>query len=771
MLKLAIYEENILEFLNSTTSSKGLRAVCPSPAKADIFRDLLIQANHSSNIEVTTISNFVKSNLSTEDSEKIGSKSSLLLDLWTIWKVKISSDYTDFRRVFDLFTEIRSFSCEIHLLEELDSFFKESERKGVHLFYQYLKATEKLDEQDAYNMVSKVEDGVDIILWGYDHLNANQIQMFKRIGQSVDVFIPISKYVYSRCTNSDWPYWLTTEEFEPLVLTPKEIKAIIFPENRASQYLDSLSEIGVNDFYYLVLDSELTALSLASQELYFKSSVDIFSDELNIFFEELLTQDFKNISQKMNALINEALGKKHFVRLKMLIQFKELLESFTSLSAANEELIIDDLYCLREKITLDLPRTAWITLSKESKQSVLSCDYLLLNTINEKAAIYITKSMAKSFQTQNKFTPEIKSVLASYGPIQSKNVLLNTLKFQMYNFANTNGVLFIEDNAFEHLLEWEDLKDLLRLKTIQITSKINTEHEILVEDKLIESMIFKSSATALQNYLDCPRKYYYSYIGSLDINAKGELTLTPDVLGTIEHTVIETAVGKMNRFNSVEFESIVFKCFEARIKALGISLSKSSYRRFSSEVIAHTHFVTDFLIELRNSFGVELFFEYDLSLLDNKYRGRIDLLIKSGDSFTLIDFKRSKSSIPTTASLLNYKKIQLWYYISGLQGTGFDVDNFGYLSLSNLADSLIFTNSDNNLSKQLENLTKISKIDDWQNRKKIASDLIDTTEDKIKNDKFFSINPISLDVCSYCVANSVCSKSGLEMSGALDKDE
>ena len=88
----------------------------------------------------------------------------------------------------------------------------------------------------------------------------------------------------------------------------------------------------------------------------------------------------------------------------------------------------------------------------------------------------------------------------------------------------------------------------------------------------------------------------------------------------IDQLGVDVAVGKMNRFNSVEFESIVFKCFEARIKALGISLSKSSYRRFSSEVIAHTHFVTDFLIELRNSFGVELFFEYDLSLLDNKYK-------------------------------------------------------------------------------------------------------------------------------------------------------
>lgn len=758
MLKLALYDENILEFLNSLHSDKHYKAICPSPGKADIFRDILIQANLSANVEVVTISNFVKSCTSAENLENIASKSSLLLDFWTLWKMKISTDYSEFRRIYDLFTEIRSFSCEDSLIEELKVFLTESEFLGISLFNNYLKTSGKIDEQQSYNLATPKEDQNDIILWGYDHLNANQIQLFKKIGADTDVFVPLPNFVFANCKNNDWPNWISTQESQVLNEEILTAKAVIFPEARASQYLEGMSQLGIQNYYFLNLDSDISALVLASRDFHYKSTIDIFNDNISEIFEEISSEELDSIYENIKEKVVKAFAKKEIIKFKILMQLSELLTQFRELAQVNEKIIFDDLFCLREKLSLDLPRTSWITLVKNEEEKILSLDYLSLSIEAKSSALYITKNMAKSFQGQNKFIPEIKAILQVYGPIQSKNVLLANSKYLIKQFTKNGGLFFIEDGAFDHLLEWDDVKENIQFTKIDTHGTNTLLYEIDVSKELIKNYSFKSSATAIQTYLDCPRKFYYSYIDLIDIRARGESSLTPDLLGTIEHEVIDKCVQQLSLFTPEKFIEIVAEVFRVTVIKNNLSLSLVNTKRYLNEVVAHTTYITEFLIELKKNKEVSLEFEFDLAKKTSEYRGRIDLIIKYGDEYTVLDFKRSKSSIPSAKSLLEFEKVQIWYYLNGTKSLGGKIVNFGFLSLSNLEDSLFYFDSDNFIANEFSKFLKTQKIEDLNSKIDEVNIILSKTQSLIIADTEFLLAPRGNDVCRYCIASPVCSK-------------
>ena len=241
-----LYDSALEECLKKLDTNNPITAVCPSPGKADILREILIDSGIARNITVTTISNFITTNILSENEEKISSKSRLLMEFWTLWKIKVSENYSEFRHCYDLFTDIRSYSISFDIFDEIKEFITEAEYQGLALFWNYLETSSVVDEQKSYHLIDESKLSDNLLFWGFDHLNANQLDLIKIAANHVDVFIPINSKVMSGCSHFDWPTWLTTElkinEDDSSALI--ETNSITIPEGRITKYLKSLSEKG-----------------------------------------------------------------------------------------------------------------------------------------------------------------------------------------------------------------------------------------------------------------------------------------------------------------------------------------------------------------------------------------------------------------------------------------------------------------------------------------------------------------------------------------------
>ena len=71
-----------------------------------------------------------------------------------------------------------------------------------------------------------------------------------------------------------------------------------------------------------------------------------------------------------------------------------------------------------------------------------------------------------------------------------------------------------------------------------------------------------------------------------------------------------------------------------------------------------------------------------------KLFGFVDCILKTEFGDIVLDFKRSKSGVPNKKQVLQFEKIQALSYASKMDS---DVLMFGYVSLSNLEESLYFT--------------------------------------------------------------------------------
>ena len=101
---------------------------------------------------------------------------------------------------------------------------------------------------------------------------------------------------------------------------------------------------------------------------------------------------------------------------------------------------------------------------------------------------------------------------------------------------------------FENSLELEIIFRKYNLKVIDIENKRNIKK--IEENCSYREKLRSYSATRIQSYIDCPRKYYYQYIKKINLNIKSSCLLTPDIKGIIEHSVIKKSIESFKRMES-----------------------------------------------------------------------------------------------------------------------------------------------------------------------------------------------------------------------------
>lgn len=164
------------------------------------------------------------------------------------------------------------------------------------------------------------------------------------------------------------------------------------------------------------------------------------------------------------------------------------------------------------------------------------------------------------------------------------------------------------------------------------------------------------SFSQINLYEQCPRKYQYRYLDSLE----RAFEATPDlILGSSVHGALEWLYQQVNVFNPPIKADLLGKFHELRKNAVAEEAEKLKYKgdqheedylrrgeHYLSEYFdQHSPFETGKVVatELQLSFNLQ---EKDEPWGEQKFRGIIDRLDKEGESFVINDYKTNKHLPP-----------------------------------------------------------------------------------------------------------------------------
>jgi hypothetical protein len=140
------------------------------------------------------------------------------------------------------------------------------------------------------------------------------------------------------------------------------------------------------------------------------------------------------------------------------------------------------------------------------------------------------------------YTESIHKALTAIGPLKRNEL---ELLFKQWEFrdllSHAEVLVLMNEGILKHSLIWKRMfSDVEILKQ----EKSNQELPRVMKDYLTQSINKKFqgsySASKLQSYIDCPRKFYFNYVDKVFPNVLLEKDFDPMISGSILHEIIET---------------------------------------------------------------------------------------------------------------------------------------------------------------------------------------------------------------------------------------
>lgn len=756
MLEVVYYRTNE-ELFEAFSADPSCLIIAPSPLIADNLRALNPSA------DVLTISKWVSDYLKTQGKKRIR-KSDLMVKLAAIWRHYFPDQKAAlFREAFDLFTELRSFTLNLELLSE---FFKELEPemvKSILLFWTYLDQEKLIDEHLGYYETSLLEERRPLIFAGFKHLSGVQIDMVKRISESTEVMIAFPADIVPDLQGHDWITWLdgnppqvSIKSFNQklsLMLLPKGMANIIISEQQNRNNVD------------LVM-ATTSAQFLAIQELhnngsFFKASEDLFASDREWLIDELKKIVIRENITEINEVQTKLLDLKlplvklgEYRKYKMIDLADEVLTMYQEVPNKIDSFSLD---ILSEALALNSPRSSFVSLEKTIKGNISDINGLNFKD-GKKTAIVATSAMGGFRSGEKTLSEAMTKALRSIGPI--KRAGLDYLFYKndiVRTFASGESFLFIEESLLESDLSWREILKEFQLERIEpkLPSMRKKGMDYLESKMKPGPFSFKTfSASSLQSYLDCPRKYYFSFIQRIDNEPQLKMTLGASELGQIEHAIIAAYFeGKQNlneELNLERHQELCVKLLTTKLSEGGFQLSETEKAKCLNEVLHYSlngiMFLDGFIKE---QVADSIQFEVPLAMESHNLKGSIDCVVKlKNGTNAVFDFKRSSSAAGTKNDTLEMRKIQLWVYLYSLKTNGHEISDFGYINLSDLNDDKLIFRGEKSIGLLTENLPK-------------AEELLTNLIKEINGAKVFAANPIDEKACRYCPVSLFCRKGDL----------
>ena len=769
-----------LELLDE--SVEKVKIICPHPMAADALRGKI---NDIGRVEVLTISKFSSELLSIVDPELVARrKAELLGQLATIWKKKLSTFSADsFFDSFNLFTELRGYSLDYELIKEVLPFYDEAIQLSLPIYWAYLEQLELIDEHKANEILShnlkqgdlENEDNT-FIFWGFNHVNSGQIDFINSLSIRNKVIIPFSKEVFKQSRQGDWIRWFKADELKEDTLEyENNVDIHYYPKKRlASKIADisksqPISEILLGE-KKTSLDSCLEVSFMATN---FRAGADLFSSfgkRVMDLLEKVVGEGVSGeelvsfIKKQFDLELERPIEKKEFRLIKIYSLLYDIVEEYISLSSDNEFLKFYDLQVIREILSLNYPRDYFIPINDQDKK----CSLFGLNELEncaktENPLFVISEDYQGVKKGGSRYQEEVIRFLTSLGPIQRPELeflivrekFRELIKEKKYTFCVQEGLLDGDRN-------WNDFLKGISFNKLDVEKNMSsTIHSFLeVEPSLFEG---KLSASKLQTFIDCPRKFYYSFVERREIEASNSKEIRPNEIGNLEHEVIENYFKDRKVWDEDYFIVLVEKSYSDFVLKNNKAVGKMKEKLSVFEIYNYCENGIRFVLNiLENLPGSEIEFEAYLKGNEN-VSGRIDCLVKFEGKFAILDFKRSGFSIPTKTDIQKFNKIQLPFYLSHYGHESSEVLFWGYVNLSEPSESLII-NGEHELGKDLMERvnykvsSRKSVFDDMSSWFAEYTNFENETILKLQNECEWHALPLKDDICTFCSVSNLCSR-------------
>ena len=777
MLNVILYHKSsdVFEFSYLRDKSAPMTIVAPNPNLADHYR---IQAKGKA--DALTIAKFVKDFLqNSEGIEEISfkRKSELLMVLGTIWKSATKQlNYELFMNSFNTFTEMRSFTMESHFLQELDQFVDPEIARAIQYFWMVLENQNIHDEHSSYNLLTdqirhqttSVLDRIEnFVFHGFSHLSANQIDFLKAMSIKKDVYIPFPAKVYHQSKESDWIKWIGGEIIElEEVVQDKQIKVQLFEKGSLKSLLNQYEEkTAESDFQILLAQKNPTikqVLQLSIGNVTFKGQIDLFDDQfsstkeqfLNLVMKEdqaIATQQILDWFKQEVLLEIEKEGEKNFRKIKIIQEYLKVITSWHEMSELNESVTVFDVKLLSDITELNLPRNSMFmpvqkgkVLGLESIESVESEKPLLVLARSG----YTGLSVSESSQQE-----DLWELYKALGPIrrQSLEVEIYAHALKQLVKEHHHSQLLVDHELIEHDLFWAGFIEGEKVEKISYESPTTRQKPIYYNAPEAQ-VIFPLSVSNLQTLIDCPLKYYVEKIEKIKPYLVMKEEIQTNEIGSLEHKILELYFAPQNNQSLEAIIKATWNKYKIKNK---LNLRLNSENRILHEL---TEFCQNGVDQIKAFEFEELFFEKDFQ--SELVKGQIDCIGRKGSKYLVLDFKRSKSSIPSKKDLKDFRKIQLWHYSSVIsKWKNGEVVGFGYINLSEAEDSL-FIVSDNDFPDSWEEsiVSKKKYKEPWDEMSQQYEEFIEKKLGEFKSLVHFKAQPISKKACTFCSLSSICHK-------------
>ena len=723
MLKLFVYE-NANEIYESLKEI-NCELVVPGPEDADLTREFLPLA------KVITASNFLNKKLK---GFKVTRKSELIKTLGDVWQKKVNSNYAEFKKYYKYFTEIRNNTPNYHIFEEVCTSFEERYSEYLRVCYLLLEQLDIYDEFRAYETLSKdlnESKETEVFFLNFKHLTSIQVDFLQNLSKVARVNISLPKHVWEGSGEYTWPKWMSFDEVVDLSQKEKSEQAEVVlcqQENRGEVNLDAHKNIFIND------SNIFSLLSLRTDEVYSKAQADYFLFETQAIFlslESMVGAKLKSVSTKLKEYIVQYQAKGDVKSVRILIEILKEID-------VSEDEIFDffKLCVLREVVTLNSPRNYWVSLSGKRRIQGLGPFY-----IQKARNIYFydsTDVRKKSFEHLPQETLKSLGAIGFYNSEDLENLFFESfLKSFMSQKDNQAYVQPNQIDEFEKLLPSNfESRKVIPVKTRSFQDIFNTQKE-LKEKK-------KHSPSSLQLFLTCKRKYYFTYNERMLNLFTHKQQFKSFEEGRLTHEILEDLIDKKEVRDLpklVEEKLGEFKDLDEYkvLEAKDIIAKKVQRGSLAIEKIIKDLGLKDYKVE------------FERKVSNDESLGFIDIVLEDEDNLILLDFKRSKGSIPLKSEVLNLKKIQILFYLKRLKHKKNLI--FGYIALDNIDNSLMFTNFHSSIS--FGKTYEVDVLELMERYEIYESKLIES----VKSERDFLAIPSKVGDCQYCEMSYLCQRS------------
>ena len=769
--------------------------MAPSPAKADGIRTGF---KAGEDLDVVTISKFtsdILKSLGHEATEIPLKRKAELLLIFGFLKDRHLPElgFEQFMQAYNLFSDLRSFSLSIDALSTVLEEQSPEIQKAVQLFFSLMQITGNLDEHGAYHFIAeqlrsgeeKEELKKNYIFWGFQHLNGQQVDLLKALSIRYDVYIPFPLELKDKVKRTDWIYWLkdskTTETLLPKAERSPKAQWIKVNSREISKTLRKIPSLPSQIVLGVSKTTESFIDYVPSRSVSFKIPLLAVESEILMLYDELKaqTESFKQIEHlkefffQKRALLVKNNHSNHYRKLKAIELYLSALHFIRE--QTDEEIKVNYFFIklLKEVVLLNQPRTSFVPVSSTQKTIELKDMSSLEEVKRGEAVLFCLDERFDEIQGlgQN-YTESIQKALSTLGPMKRPELELLFKQWEFHNIlSDCEATILMSETILKHSLVWKKMFNGVDLLAKELESQENDSH---FKDHLLSAVVKKYegsfSASKLQTYLDCPRKFYFNYVEKIFPQVSLEKDFDSLTAGSISHKIIEEFY--LQNMQLEDLEKLTQKVMNDFIKVQKVHLAQDKYLKHqlvfnhrAGNGIQFLKKIEEVLgqgIEWKNEKEFKLAFPFALN-------GKIDCMAESRDIVFLLDFKSTKFSASTSKQVETFEGLQLWVYALA---SACEIKNFaqksivmGFISLDNPSESnLLF--SDPALFEKFK-VAKLAKAHLFKTPFpeifKEAQTKIESVKKSIEEDTRFLANPKKLDVCKFCDLNKICIKSEMSL--------